>query len=143
MFHLIFFGFKTKAYILYLILLALVFFFSYVLWFFSPHGIRCVQNCFKIHLWITLVFLKLLRRFRIIAWNGFDNFFFFFQIFGLNQPDFRKKVFFAKWSGGFTLHTPLVVQPLKKKLFYVCLLTVMILSAVKFPLFTNFGRGVA
>ena len=35
----------------------------------------------------------------------------------LKQPDFIKK----KWSGGFTFPTPLVVRPLKKTLFYVCL----------------------
>ena len=33
---------------------------------------------------------------------------------------YRKKMFFAKWSSGFSLPTPLVVRPLKKT-FYLCL----------------------
>ena len=57
----------------------------------------------------------------LIAWSGFDNFFFFFLIFGLKQQDFRgKEWFFALWSGGFSLSTPLVVPPLKKNTF-LCL----------------------
>ena len=56
----------------------------------------------------------------IIAWNGFWQFFLFFPVFGLKQPDFReKKWFFAWWSGGFTLPTPLVVRPIKKH-FFLC-----------------------
>ena len=48
----------------------------------------------------------------------FDNFLFFFPIFGLKQPDFReKKCFFSLVvGGGFTLPTPLVVRPLKKRM---------------------------
>ena len=33
----------------------------------------------------------------------------------------KKRFFFAQWSGGFTLPTPLVVRPLKKPFFYVYL----------------------
>ena len=49
-------------------------------------------------------------------------FFFFSPIFGLKQQEFRKKgVFLLSAQGGFTLPTSLVVRPLKKTLFYVCL----------------------
>ena len=33
---------------------------------------------------------------------------------------YRKKWFFAQWSGGLPLPTPLVVRPLKKTLFFMC-----------------------
>ena len=49
-------------------------------------------------------------------------YFIFFRLFsfGLKQSDFReKKWFFAQWSGGFTLPTPLVVRPLKNA-FFMC-----------------------
>ena len=71
---------------------------------------------------VHATFLFFIHYSLIIAWTDFDNFFFFFPIFGIKQPDFReKKCFFAQWLGGFTIHKFLVVRPLKKKkLLFFC-----------------------
>ena len=50
-----------------------------------------------------------------------DNFFFFIPIFGLKRRILEKKnVFLLSALGGFTLATPLVVRPLRKKNFFLC-----------------------
>ena len=51
---------------------------------------------------------------RILTIFSFSSYF-----LGLNSRILEKKGFFAYWSGGFTLPTPLVVRPLK--FFYVFL----------------------
>ena len=42
------------------------------------------------------------------------------QLPGEFSPLIEKKWFFAEWSGGLPLPTPLVVRPLKKTLFFMC-----------------------
>ena len=67
----------------------------------------------------------------------FDNFFFFFPFFGLKQLGFRKKCFFAYWSGGLTLPTPLMARPLKNT-FFMCVSPKLIII---FNIFIFFRAG--
>ena len=56
----------------------------------------------------------------IIAWNNWQ--FFFFSNFWAKKAGFieKKKWFFAWWSGGFTLPIPLLVRPLQKTTYFLC-----------------------
>ena len=56
----------------------------------------------------------------IITYTDFDNFFFFYPIFGLKQPDFRKKsVFCLVVRGVYSLHPPHTLSgPTTKKHFF-------------------------
>ena len=58
--------------------------------------------------------------FLIMPETYFYNFFFFFPIFGLKQPNFRKKVFFCLVVRGVYPPNILIGPTTKKKHFYMC-----------------------